>query len=196
MARTTVDRTDEFVARLVGILNSNVDPELARIAWDYGRKWYQDAHDYAWKLSNTYGITLEQAAGLIAATSIRTRWDANLRDAMLAGAGLLTTGLKLRYQKTRAIMALPESDAGLDAVLAILKGPKVSAFARNIIDPNGDEATIDVWMCRAFDVPHSAAKGALYDQMQDAVRIVARQCDVPVPTMQAIIWVIVRGKAD
>ena len=190
-----MDRTPEFVARLTGILNSNIDPDLARDAWEYGMTWYRDAHDYAWKISNTYGISLEQACGLLAATSIRTRWDNNLRDAMLAAAGMLTVGLKIRRDKCAAILDLPEKHT-VDDVLNILRGPKISAFMQNILDPDSTVATIDVWMCRAFDVPHSAAKGKTYDQMQDAVRIVADMTGVPVPTMQAIIWVIVRGKAD
>lgn len=191
-----MDRTQEFVNRLTGILNTNVDPELAMLAWDYGQKWYADAHDFAWKISNTYGITLEQAAGLMAATSIRTRWDANLRDALLAAAGLLTVGLRIRIDKAAAIMALPEDDAGQEAVLNILRGPKIKAFMQNILDPQGRVATIDVWMCRAFGVPHKDAKGKTYDQMQEAVRIVADSLEVPVPTLQAIVWVLVRGKAD
>jgi hypothetical protein len=197
MARTTVDRTDEFVARLVGILNANYDESLRTIAWEHGLTWYQDAHDYAVMLTEQFNLTLAQACGIMAATSIRTRWTANLRDAVLASGGLLNTGLKIRYQKCNEIrgMAEPTRD-DVQAVLRILKGPKISAFALNILDPNGRVATIDVWMCRAFDVPHSAAKGKTYDQMQAAVQIVADMLDLPVPTVQAIVWVLVRGSAD
>src|SRR5688500_13104172 len=136
-----MDRTQEFVNRLTGILNSNIDPELATAAWEYGKTWYRDANTFAQKLSEKYGITMEQACGVMAATSIRTRWEANLADATLACAGLLNKGLKIRYQKCEAILA--SDDTGIEAVLQILRGPKIKAFCKNILDPDGRDATID-----------------------------------------------------
>lgn len=189
------ETVEAFTVALAGYANSAIDPDLAKLAWDYGQTWYRDAHDFAWKLSNTYGISLMQAAGIMAATSIRTRWEANLADAMLAAGGLLRTGLKLRYQKSDAILALPESHT-LGDVLQVLRGPKISAFAQNILDPESRVATIDVWMCRALGIPHARAKGQVYENAQTACQNVADGLGIPVPTLQAIVWVMVRGKAE
>lgn len=73
-----VARVAEFEARIVGLLNQVVDPKLAELAEKYSTKWYQDAHDYAVELSDFFGCSIEQAAGVIAATSIRNRWDQNI----------------------------------------------------------------------------------------------------------------------
>lgn len=43
--------------------------------------WYNKAHDYAVNLANSYGITVPQAAGIIAATSVNKSWDENLKCA-------------------------------------------------------------------------------------------------------------------
>jgi hypothetical protein len=188
--------TDAFVARIVGILNMPVDPALAIAAETFGKRWYQDAHEFANTIAQRAEISLVKAAGIVAAFSIRTHWSRNLKDTVLFLGQHTIGGLKIRVNKAQAILNLPD-DASEDDVLDVLRGPKIRAFARNIIDPNGREATIDVWMARALDLPHKEfAKRDTYNAAQDAVRTVADSLGVPVPELQARIWILVRGKAE
>lgn len=56
---------------------------------EYGARWYSTANGDAKRLAEAYNVTPEVAAGVIAALSPNTKWDANIRAAqqMLRGFG-------------------------------------------------------------------------------------------------------------
>lgn len=50
-------------------------------AYEEGLHWYQNAHDTAQGFADKYGVTIEQAAGVIAVLSPDTRWGRNVAEA-------------------------------------------------------------------------------------------------------------------
>ncbi len=102
-----------------------------------GSVWYPIARDIAQSLADEYGVNLAQAIGVIAALSPRNKWSRNVIDAenlisafvadpeSAATVKVCTFGAN----KAKAIKILNAHDADLDAVLAILSGPKLREFA-------------------------------------------------------------------
>lgn len=193
-----VARVAEFEKNLEELLLSHQNSALFVDALKYASKWYEDAHDYAMQLSSFFGITIEQACGVIAATSIRTRWNANIADAGIICGGGYIRGLKIRRHKSYDILELTGDDASSKvAVLSILNGPKVCAFFQNILDPkNSTAATIDTWMMKAIKYAGNSIRGAAYDDAQTAVRNCAARHGMSVPQFQAWVWILIRGNAD
>jgi hypothetical protein len=132
--------------------NLSVDTMAARLL-DYwhgaemwmreaGATWYTDAQAWAQERSAELSIDVVFIASVIAAFSPQTRWTDNLLDAdnLLRGnaprKGVMSSNLN------RAIAARVRGLSGLG------NGPKVQAFARNILgDTNA--VTVDVWAARA-----------------------------------------------
>jgi hypothetical protein len=78
-----------------------------------------------------------------------------------------------------------------------LRGAKTNAFARAIAgDPNA--VVVDVWMCRAAGLGKDAPNATEYRAIADAIRSIAatRTVNMAPATLQALLWIIVRGKAD
>jgi len=98
--------------------------------WLAGLRWYQEAHEYALSLSKRYSITIEQAAGVIAALSPQTGWDENRRIADLYISDPAES-VHTRDACGKAARILngehPED---------VLGGNKVRSFYRNILSPN------------------------------------------------------------
>ena len=203
--RAMIDRTeriDKFASALRTLITRSlqVNPVFADTAIVQSFAWYDDAHAYALELSERYGLPLIVASGIVAAMSIRTRWNKNLADAELFLRGGKVKGLKIRVNKASALLDAEEhwNDDDVSWALKILGGRKIQSFAHNIMYHNAsDKATIDVWMCRAFGVEQNALKsGGLYDDCEQAVQRVAKELEMPVPAVQALVWILIRGKAE
>lgn len=164
-----------------------------------GLSWYLDAHNYARHLAAEYAIEVEQAAGIIAALSPMNGWENNKRKAhdLIATRNGANIGLRKNVEKALKILA---GDNPLD----ILKGDKVTAFYRTILDPFGD---IDPVIDRhAFDIAvgmrtDDRTRGALsnkgvYGQFAAVYREAARQAGIGSAQMQAVTWVMWRRVND
>ena len=110
-----------------------------------GMAWYDEAHKLACRLARECGVSLDVAAGVLAALSPRSRWERNATDAesviaaYVSGKDPMTVPVSTFHRnKERAIEIL---QAGTRH--GILSGPKVCAFAGNIEDPEGEEVTVD-----------------------------------------------------
>lgn len=107
---------------------------------DAGINWYPFAQRSALAMS---GRKLHIGAGVIAALSPLTPWD---RNVMLANRafeqGAASGTLFVNVAKANAILA------GTDP-LEVLGGDKVRSFYSNIVNPMGDDVTIDR---HAFDI--------------------------------------------
>ena len=173
-------------------------PKVWKLALDTCWTWYPNTTQTAIDCAEMYNISVVQAAGIIAAFSIRTRWHKNLEDVMTFMDTGECAGLKLRVKKARAILALGVN-ATWEDVAKVLNGKKVVRFAHNILHGNSSiMATIDVWMCRVMHIAHKKLSKivGLYEAAEQAVMIVASELMMPVPVAQAFIWVCVRGRAD
>lgn len=160
-----------------------------------GLSWYLDAHNYARILCSTYEVSVEQAAGVIAALSPMNGWENNKRKAMQLisqghGEGC---GLYRNVAKAEAIML-----GGWDIdPLDILGGDKVRAFYATILDPFGD---IDPVIDRhAFDIAVGErtdekrrgilSRKGVYHEFANVYREAAKIAGIGSAQMQAITWV-------
>jgi hypothetical protein len=158
-----------------------------------GLDWYSAARTFATGLADRYGITLDAAAGIVAALSPRRPWA----DNMAAADTLCRTGdvggLSLFVNRAKAIR---DGAAPLD----VLRGPKVRAFYAAIMG-DGDAVCIDR---HAFDVAYGAAtddktrkqldRVGEYARFADAYRAAAETAGTTAAAMQATTWVVWRNR--
>ena len=152
---------------------------------DHGASWYVDAN----RIASECPAGTEAGAGIIAALSPMQRWD---RNVMLARrtfeAGTLDGGaLSRNVAKANAIMAGGNP-------LDILGGDKVRSFYTNIVDPFGDNVTVDrhahdIAMGRFFTDSERRIGKRIYREIADEYREVSDIVGIPVPGIQAITWV-------
>jgi hypothetical protein len=76
----------------------------------------------------------------------------------------------------------------------VLGGRKVRAFNRALV---GDESAevVDVWMLRAAGYRSDRPTPRVYETVARALRKVAARVAVPVARLQAVVWVVARGRA-
>ena len=162
--------------------------------WDAARDWYSAAQEIALEMAREFGVTLEIAASVIAATSPRTIWSFNVKHAraILAGEEIPAGALGTNDKRGRNCAILGFDGLG--------NGPKVNAFARNIA---GDlhAVTVDMWALSAamgdvYGVPKYLARRGAYETIAHAYRDAADFYGVMPAQMQAIVWVAIRGRAD
>lgn len=149
-------------------------------------QWYEDARAVAYDVAERRRVDLESAAAIIAAFSPRVTWKRNIHLSLTYAAGepVACLGASLRA-------ANRATAHGLEALTA----PKVRNFAQAIAgDP--DAVVVDVWICRAAGLEKISPTLTEYRRISEAITKLARRYDMTPRTMQALIWIKVRGKAD
>lgn len=164
--------------------------------------WYADAHRVATALAARNNVSVEVAAGVIAALSPLNSWGANVNlAARFLEAGGLTSGyLKLGLAKAARILAG-------DDILSTLSGDKVKAFYLCILHSG---ATDGVCVDRhAYDIAtghrhaegtRPSLKGKRYDAVADtyvrAARILSREVGYTIHAaqVQSVTWVAWRAR--
>lgn len=167
-----------------------------------GKAWYPVARSIAIVLADQYGISANQAIGVLAALSPRNRWTRNVVDAealtsayLAAGSeqARLTRACTFGANKEKAIKVLESGLETLPMALDILKGPKLREFASCIAGL--DEVCIDghawcVWQgsrVTLSDVPKITAKAR--EQIKSDYRKAAADLGLKASELQAITWV-------
>ena len=147
--------------------------------------WYADAEKVAHEVARNLDTTLEVGASVVSAFSPRERWSSNVEKAVAFSLGKKVVGLSNNLKMAQASLTL-----GFDA----LKGPKTNAFARAIA---GDQnaVVVDVWMVRAAGMDKDSPNKTQYAEISQAVKRVASYRDMTPRTMQALLWILVRGSA-
>ena len=149
-------------------------------------QWYADAYtvaaDVAWRMN----VPLEHGAAIVSAFSPRVHWSRNITLAIDYASGRTPGCLR---QSIRA--ADRASVQGFDG----LRADKTNSFARAIAGDE-DAVVVDVWMARAARINRDAPTRVQYREISSAVRSLAREWKVAPRTMQALIWIKVRGKAN
>jgi hypothetical protein len=146
--------------------------------------WYHEAQEVAEDVAENLNTSLEIGASIVAAFSPRERWASNVAKALAFSMGKPVVGLQNNIR-----MAHNAVGFGFDA----LKGQKTNAFARAIAG-DYNAVVIDVWMIRAAGM--DASKGVnktQYNELSEAVRVVASEFGITPRTAQALIWIIARG---
>ena len=100
-----------------------------------GLDWYTDAHSVAQTMATAHGVSVAQAAGIIAALSPLNSWGANvnLANRLIASGGLTSGYLGVGLHKANAILA------GTDP-LVVLTSSKVRAFYLGILTQGETDA--------------------------------------------------------
>jgi hypothetical protein len=158
-----------------------------------GLQWYEDAQRRACEAAPH--LTAEYAAGVVAALSPMTGWSTNLDNAEklaavhLAGEPMPTEGYGFKRNTAKA-WAILDGLHPMDA----LRGPKVTAFYRNIVGcPHS--VTVDRWAIRiAYYDPDgpTTVSDKEYAIIADAFRTVATEVGITARQLQAATWVYYR----
>ena len=151
-------------------------------------RWYFEAQAFANSLRPMTGWNMEVAASVVSAFSPRVTWAHNKAKALQYAQGITPKGLR-----SHVVAADRCCRMGFNG----LNGPKTNAFARAIAGDSG-AVVVDVWMCRAAGLGKDAPNRTEYRAIADAIRSIARTptvCMAPA-TLQALLWIIVRGKAE
>lgn len=171
-----------------------------------GREWYQTAHRAAAELAEQHGVTMEQAAGVIAALSPNQPWSQNL----IAAKKLLyayANGLSLA-EVTIAAYGLNKAKAWRicqgEPVLTVLKGNKVRSFFSNIAYPEAvGPVTVDghafaIWKGKRITTTSAQQRGlgriGVYEQCAADYVTAAERVGLRPQELQAITWLAWRRK--
>lgn len=172
-------------------------PEQIQAGFD----WYADARRIAGVFSERYEVSVEVAAGVIAALSPLNSWgnNINLAGRFLAAGGLDAGYLKANLAKARAILA----GAPVEPTLS---GLKVTNFYRSILSEGAEGICIDRHAYAlavndrsvSNDIPSLSPKR--YAEVSDcyarAAKILAREYGMPLTpaVVQSITWVVWRAR--
>lgn len=174
-----------------------------------GADWYQAAHTFARGMSDRYGLSLAQSAGIIAALSPRLSWDLNMRAAdTLARTGDCATLFSSKLKAKRILWGRESVESVLQcprcqrkAGKHVCSGQKVRAFFACILAAGEcDSVCIDR---HAFDIAAGHVTDDVtrklldrrggYDTVANAYREAARIAGVSASTVQAVTWVAWRN---
>ncbi len=152
--------------------------------------WYRAARTFAEGLASVHGLSLEAAAGIVAALSPTCPWDRN----MVLAETMSATG-DCRHRSGDAIRKARRIRAG-EAPLDVLGGRKVRSFYGCILDPeNAGLVCVDrhAYDVAVGDVTSDAERKSLesdagYARIADAYRRAAAKVGLLPQELQAITW--------
>ena len=192
MSTARTNRTSARYATVRGLATSNFIALLGKATmFDYAaaQRWYDEAGAFAESLRRIRPEwNMEVSASVVSAFSPRVTWAHNKAKALQYSQGQAPKGL--RSHVAAADRCVVDGFKGL-------RGPKTNAFARAIAGDR-DAVVVDVWMCRAAGLGKDAPNATEYRAIADAIRSIAGTptvCMAPA-TLQALLWIIVRGKAE
>jgi hypothetical protein len=195
MTRTARNRRDAALSvsmrrRILAMYDSA--PDTAKVD---GERWYETARLTAQAIAGAHGrLNARQVAGIIAALSPRVSWPRNVAaayrvvEAVVKGWPLpYVDGYGPNRRKAWDIANGADPDA-------ILGGPKVVSFYRNLIGCD-ESVTIDCWAARAAEGVWNPRPptGRRYETLARAYRDAARLRNVTPRAMQATVWCAVRN---
>ena len=184
---TTYTVSTRYVPLYITAVNNFRDRAATATLFDLqaAEQWYADAGSFAQSLPR-HDWSFDTACSVVSAFSPRVTWAQNKRKAMDYAHGITPKGLKSHV--AAADRCVVEGFNGL-------RGLKTNAFAR-AMSGDGNAVVVDVWMCRAARLGKDAPNNGEYHAIAEAVRTVAADYGMTPAIMQAMIWIVVRGKAQ
>jgi hypothetical protein len=177
---------EETVQRILETYDRATDTQL-----EDGMQWYPGEGQWVVEVAYAHGFSVDTVAAVAAHLSPRIDWDRckTLTQIFLSGGG--TFGLM------KANAARAQSAIDSETPLSTVKGNKTKSFAANLLG-DVDAVTVDVWAIRVAlgaTVRGDEVKIAhLYDALADAYREAALRRGISAPSMQAVTWVVARGR--
>lgn len=166
-----------------------------------GAAWYPDANAWYAYQAKAFGVSLRVVAAVVSALSPRNRWKRNLSDAQQ----ILGMAQKKRVDHFPKCATFSKN---VEKAIKIIRlnqpeladsSPKTRAFLKCLENPECDEVVIDVWAQRVAEGDMSRKATFIseknYKVYADAYREAAHRVDIPVASLQAIVWVTVRNMA-
>src|SRR5262245_51405453 len=157
-----------------------------------GKLWYPTARGQLYDLAKRYRQSLKRTAYVAATLSNNREWGTNMALAErvirdhIAGAKL--SG-HYGHLLDKSLRILTRGD------FKQCKGPKVAPFARALYGDTS-AAVIDRWMLRAADPDGSNwPNPSRIRRVAGALKALARELRQSVTTVQATIWLAIRGDA-
>lgn len=165
--------------------------------WHDAERWYANANRLCNWLANRYNRSVAEVAGIMSVYSMRTSWRDNKRRTVRYLATGEHTGTMMQDGK---IAQIERAQGDVNRIRQILRGDKISRFFHNILFPTTSPfVTVDSWMIQPLNVAYRQLSGkfgtgrTLYSRIEQAIRTVARWLNRPVATVQAALWIILRG---
>ncbi len=122
------------------IINAwNHTPDADRVA---GRDWYDASHSYLIGLADVFDKPLREVAAICAVLSPNVNWERNLLETHMILDGE-TEGFTA-YGKN----VIKAWDILNHGNLAVVRGPKVTAFYQLLVNPKADVVCVDTWAIR------------------------------------------------
>ena len=177
---------DQVVSRILATYKRATDAQL-----EDGHQWYPGEGAWVIEVAYAHGYSIDTVAAVAAHLSPRIDWD---RCKTLTQI-FLSSGETFGLMKANVARAQSAIDA--DAPLSTLKGNKTKAFAANLLGDT-DAVTVDVWAIRTA-LGHTVrgdeiSIAGVYNAIADAYRAAAVILGVSAPSVQAVCWVVERGR--
>jgi|ERR1051326_4972395 hypothetical protein len=154
-----------------------------------GERWYWDATDKIDTMLHKADdpVNYREAARMAAILSPRCRWDRNLKalEQVLNGEKVTIPGIL--HRSIKLAESVKEGRWGLS-------GPKVTQFYKALIGDE-DAVPVDSWMSKAFG-GNGAPRAKEHKSIQAGIRRAALELDISPRTLQATVWVVVRGRSE
>ena len=156
--------------------------------------WYVDEYAYCKGVAEATEEPVEVVAAYYAATSPRQRLSQNKVLTLHAAMSRGVVDALPNVVETCARIYDYSLQVGKDPVDAV-RGRKTHNFARALLGDT-EAVVVDVWMMRAAGFPERDAPTKLqYDAIEHVTRSMARDMGLEPRTLQALLWIIVRGGA-
>lgn len=181
MKKLSGSRISAYKRKLNRYCNAYAPAELETAA-----QWYMGAQFIAQSIAGANGLSLEQSASIISALSPRKSWSMNIAQAIDFAAGKPVATMRQQ---------LKTADKARQDGFAALNGLKTSAFARNIAGDT-ESVTVDVWMCKAAGLQTHKPNKTQYREIERACQLLALEMGLQPATLQALIWIRIRGSAE
>lgn len=170
-----------------------------------GKRWYPEAikaleafqasHNSNWYLPDWDN---KRAAAVCAVLSPRITWASNITGVKRIAKAVgdrnslcpVVAGVRRNVDKAWQIAT--------GGPLSLVTGPKVSSFYANLCG-NFERVTIDVWAARAAGVSDDEMTHldrTRYASLERAYQAVAHELSFQPAELQAICWIVVRGKGE
>lgn len=161
-----------------------------------GLSWYSYAHFFSHSMARQYGVSVEQAAGVISALSPRNKWERNLSDAERSIKSFLTHGsIQCTVSTFGSNKLKAEEILSGKPVEEVLVGLKTWNFYNNILDPMDENfVTIDFHAVNIYEGSldvKSLSKG-YYKTVVEAYKDAAYELGLIPNQLQAVTWVVWR----